>query len=349
MTKRTAPLTLGTGLKYLGVTFSMLCMLLLGHAQAGCIDQKRLLGVNLSGGEFGHTRLPGVLYKDYIYPSRNDLAYFKAQGMNIVRVPFRWERVQRQINTPLDVAEIEQLRNVVSWARDMNICVLLDLHNFGTYHGRVLGSVDLPASAFFDVWRRLLQAFNNPDETAFGLMNEPAALSVPQWMQIAQQTVLTLRSAGARHLLLVGSGRWSGAHEWEKSYDGVAATNAFRSFYDPLNNFAIELHQYADANYSGTGTSCIDAARLRDALARITVWAKQEKKRFLLGEFGVAPSTECLAALRAMLESMQDADAWLGWTYWSAGPWWGNYAFSIQPGNGTEAPQLGLLKNFIPQ
>lgn len=182
--------------------------LLLGtSAQAGCIDQTRLRGVNLSGAEFGHERLPGVLGKDYTYPSRNDLAYFRDMQMNVIRLPFRWERVQRQIGEPLDLAELAQLRQVVDWAREMNLCVVLDLHNFGTYHGRVLGTSSLPASAFVDVWLRLHQAFSNSNETAFGLMNEPAAMSAPQWMEVAQQTVLALRSAGANHLLLVGSGR----------------------------------------------------------------------------------------------------------------------------------------------
>jgi endoglucanase len=329
--------------------FAVACLLASSQAFAGCMDPKRLLGVNLSGGEFGHDKLPGVLFKDYIYPSRQDMAFFKSQGMNIVRVPFRWERVQRQVNGTLDSAEIAQLQTVVRWAQDMDVCILLDLHNFGTYQGRVLGSPDLPASAFIDVWLRLHQVFNNPDETAFGLMNEPAALPVHQWMQIAQQTVLALRNDGAKNLLLVPSGRWSGAHEWDKAFDGVTAATAFHNFQDPLNNFAIELHQYADANYSGTGTSCIDPARLREILTKVTAWAKQEKKRFLLGEFGAANSSDCLAALQAMLESMQDSGAWLGWTYWSAGPWWGNYAFSIHPSAGQEIPQLSLLRNFIPR
>jgi endoglucanase len=324
-----------------------LWMLLLGSAQAGCLDQKRLLGVNLSGAEFGLEHFPGVMNKDYVYPSRKDLAYFRGQGMNVVRVPFRWERIQRQVNAPLESSEIAQLQQVVVWAQELDLCVLLDLHNFGTYYGRVLGSADLPATTFVDVWLRLHQAFDDPNATAFGLMNEPTAVPVPQWTKIAQQTVLELRKAGARNLLLISSGRWSGAHEWDKPFDGVTGASEFSAFRDPLNNFAIELHQYADDNYSGMGTTCIDATRLRDLMAKVTMWAKQEKKRFLLGEFGVAASDNCITDLRTLLESMQDADAWLGWTYWSAGPWWGTYPFSIQPGEGQEAPQITVLRSFL--
>ena len=327
----------------------MLWIQLTATAYAGCMDQQRLLGVNLSGAEFSSKRLPGSLFKDYLYPSQQDLRYFKQAGMNIVRVPFRWERLQRQINTPLESADLEQLQRVVGWAKELDICVLLDMHNYGSYFGHPLGSAEAPVTAFIDVWLRLHQAFDDPATTAFGLMNEPAAIPVPAWLKIAQETVLALRKAGAKNLLMVPSGRWSGAHEWTKIHDGVSAASEFRHFRDPLNNFVIELHQYADANFSGTGRTCIEAARLRSLMSQVTSWAIQEKKRFFLGEFGANTSAECLTALRTLAESMQDPTAWLGWTYWAAGPWWGSYPYSIQPTNNREAAQLTQLRQFLPK
>lgn len=322
---------------------------LTGSALAGCMDQGRLLGVNLSGAEFGSKRLPGLIYRDYIYPSRGDLAYFKSVGMNVIRVPFRWERVQRVLNGPLESADLEQLRRVVGWGHELGLCILLDLHNYGAYNGQPLGSAGLPVSAFIDVWLRLHQAFDDPATVAFGLMNEPSAISVPLWLKIAQETVLALRRAGAGNLLMVPSGRWSGAHEWAKTYDGVSAAVEFRNFQDPLNNFVIELHQYADANYSGTGSTCVGVDQLRQIMSRVTLWATQERRRFFLGEFGTNTSAGCMAALRTLVESMQDRNAWLGWTYWSAGPWWGGYPLSIEPVGDREAAQLTLLRMFLPK
>jgi endoglucanase len=327
----------------------LLGIALTAPVHAECMDQQRLLGVNLSGAEFTSKTLPGIMYKQYIYPSQQDMRYFKQVGMNIVRVPFRWERLQRQLNGPLESADLDQLRRVVSWAKELNMCVLLDMHNYASYYGRPLGSAEVPVAAFIDVWRRLSQVFNDPATTAFGLMNEPAAIPVPAWLNIAQETVLALRQAGARNLLMVPSGRWSGAHEWNKTYDGVSAANKFREFRDPLNNFVIELHQYADSNYSGTGSTCIEASRLRSIMAQVTNWGIQEKKRFFLGEFGTNTTPNCMTALRTLAESMQNPAVWLGWTYWSAGPWWGSYPFSIQPANQVEAAQLTLLRNFLPK
>lgn len=340
---------LGRMLKHLILTTFMLWAQLTATAQAGCLDQNRLLGVNLSGAEFSSKQLPGTLFKDYHYPSLQDMRYFKQAGMNIIRLPFRWERLQRQIHGPLEASDLEQLQRIVGWAKELDLCVLLDMHNYGSYFGHPIGSAEVPVAAFIDVWRRLQEVFDDPSSTAFGLMNEPAAIPVPAWLVIAQETVLALRRMGARNLLMVASGRWSGAHEWAKTFDGVSAANAFRHFQDPLNNYVIELHQYADANFSGTGSRCIEAGRLRNLMLQVTTWAIKEKKRFFLGEFGANTSTECMAALHTLAESMQNPTAWLGWTYWSAGPWWGKYPYSIQPTEHREAMQLTLLRNFLPK
>lgn len=332
---------------WVALIMALLSFFTLTGAHAGCTDNKRLVGVNLAGAEFGHTKLPGLVNKDYVYPNRADMTYFRALGMTMIRLPVKWERLQWEANGPLNASELDQLRRTIGWAEELDLCVLIDLHNYGKYHDKVLGSSELPASALTDLWLKLQQKFSDPNLVALGLMNEPAAIAVPAWITIAQQTVLALRHAGAKNLILVASGRWSGAHEWAKTFDGVTASNAFRSFQDPLNNFAIELHQYADANYSGTSTTCIEPARLRETMDRVSAWAKQEKKRLFLGEFGVASSPECLSALRAMLVPMQDTQAWLGWTYWSAGGWWGNYPFSVHPKAGAVAPQLTVLREFL--
>ncbi|EYC51967.1 cellulase [Hylemonella gracilis str. Niagara R] len=334
---------LGPALRLLG----LLWLLGPGTGHAGCMDTRPLRGVNLSGAEFSNTQLPGTLHKDYTYPADEDLRYFQQVGMGIIRLPFRWERIQHEPHGPLDTTELAELQRVVSTARALKLCILLDLHNFGSYRGQVLGSPALPGSALTNVWLQLQRAFPDPDTTALGLMNEPAPIPVAEWTAMAQETVLALRAAGARNLILVPSGRWSGAHEWHKRFEGVTPAESFQTFQDPLDNYAIELHQYADADFSGTGSLCLSATHLRQILERVTSWAIQERKKLFLGEFGMPPSAECLLTLTAMLQSMQDTHAWLGWTYWSAGRWWGTYPYSIHPGRGPEAPQLTVLRTFL--
>ncbi len=325
----------------------MLCLLWAGMVYGGCLDGT-LKGVNLAGAEFAAHKLPGVLGTDYAYPTREELVYFKDTGMNLIRLPFRWERVQHQLKSSLDSAEVAQIARVAGWARELDLCLLLDLHNYGTYRSQRIGSDAVDSAAFEDVWLRLAAAFPDASSTALGLMNEPAALAVPQWMALAQSTVLALRHAGARHWVMVGSGRWSGAHEWDQRFDGLSAAEAFAHFSDPLARFAIELHQYADSNYSGTSTECIAPERLSKVMQSLALESPKRQVRFFMGEFGTAATAPCLADLRVLLEAMQDRAVWLGWSYWAAGARWGTYPFSIQPGPTAQAPQLQLIREYLP-
>src|SRR5262249_15858077 len=53
-----------------------------------------LLGVNLSGAEFG-SRVPGTFRVDYTYPTHAEVDYYAGKGLGVIRLPFLWERIQR--------------------------------------------------------------------------------------------------------------------------------------------------------------------------------------------------------------------------------------------------------------
>ena len=316
-------------------------------AAAACQDGKPLVGINLTGAEFASTKLPGTVFKDYVYPDPADMRHFQEQGVNTFRLPFLWERIQPQLFGALDPAELQHISDTVAAARAMHVCVILDVHNFGQYRGLAIGSPGVPRDALVDLWKRLLVAFPDPAFAAFGLMNEPAQMSVADWAATAQQTLDALRKGGAKHLILISGGGWSGAHSWHTKDRGVSNDDAFRAFHDPANNFMIEVHQYADGNFSGTGTACIDAARLTAVMADMTAWAHATGKKLFLGEFGVAVNDQCLQDLSAIVDGMNDKSAWGGWTYWAAGKWLGTYPFSIQPDANGDKPQMAILKSAM--
>ncbi|MEA4981100.1 MAG: YCF48-related protein, partial [Paludibacter sp.] len=86
-------------------------------------------GVNLSGGEFGGV-YPGTIGTHYGYPTNKDLDYFKSKGLTLIRFPFRWERVQYQLNGPLNPLDLGKMKEFVQAAEDRNLPVILDMHNF---------------------------------------------------------------------------------------------------------------------------------------------------------------------------------------------------------------------------
>lgn len=332
--------------RQLGLVVLLVLLLVAPSSFADCLAG-RLVGVNLAGAEFNSSRLPGTLYKDYAYPTSSDLRYFQSIGASVIRLPFRWERLQPTLFAELSATEVKSIQRVVEIANSLGVCVILDVHNYASYRGNVIGSQEVPVAAFLDLWSRIYAAFPSPAETAFGLMNEPAKISLSDWASIAQQSVDNLRNKGSRHLILVSGGRWSGAHDWFATTGGASNTEAFAGFRDKGNNYVIEVHQYADSNFSGTKTDCAEPQRMGAILGKVGEWAQMHGHKLFLGEFGVAATDSCLKVLDTMLSSVADGNVWRGWTYWAAGQWWGSYPFSVQPKEGMDAIQTKVLKQYL--
>ena len=327
--------------------FSVLCAFFSAIAQANCLQTGMLKGVNLAGPEFNAAAVPGAVNKDYVYPTAAEFEYFARLGMNTVRLPFLWERIQPSLLGELDPAELKRMKTALTMAQAQNMCLILDLHSYGAYRGKPIGSSDVSKAAFYDIWDKLAQAFPDAGSVAFGLSNEPYTLPIAQWAQIAQQTVLRLRKRGVSNLILVAGGRWSGLHEWDKSFDGSSNAAAFARFMDPLRRSVIEVHQYADPNFSGTGKTCVAPGQFKAMFEAANSWATAHGQQLFLGEFGTPASASCLAALDAMLARMNNSAVWRGWTYWAAGAWWGAYPLSIAPHKGEDAPQITVLKKYL--
>ncbi|WP_018262417.1 carbohydrate-binding domain-containing protein [Methylobacterium sp. WSM2598] len=310
-----------------------------------------LLGVNLAGADFAAGALPGRLGTDYTYPTAQEIDYYASKNLNVIRLPFLWERLQPVQGGPLSAAELAQIDAVVSAATAKGMKVILDPHDYGAGYGHLIGSPETPDSAFADFWGKLAGHFSANPNLIFGLMNEPYAQSATQWLGSANAAIAAIRAAGAtsQEILVPGS-YWDGAHSWVSSdNDTVIGTGIV----DPAGNYAFEVHQYLDADSSGTQAGVASPTVGVERLTAITQWATQTNSRLFLGEFGVASDPTSLQALDSMLAYMDRHAVWQGATYWAAGPWWGDYMFSIEPtGLGTaqvaDRPQMDVLEKYAP-
>ena len=111
-----------------------------------------------------------------------------------------------------------------------------------------------------------------------------------------------------------------------------------------------EVHQYLDADFSGSDPTCQSATIGADSLAGFTTWLRAHGKKGLLAEFGGGSDPTCLAAIDGMLAHVDaNADVYVGWSWWSAGPWWpSDYFLSLEPKNGVDAPQMATLAAHLP-
>jgi endoglucanase len=273
-------------------------------------------GINLSGAEFGDRS--GIYGQNYIYPSEKIITYFANKGMNAVRLQFLWERVQPSLNGKLDPEELGRLKDAVARIREAGMDVILDPHNYATYDNKQIGTKAVPIAAFADLWKRLAKEFSNRKGVSFGLMNEPHDIDANLWLASANAAITGIRTTGAKNLILVPGVNWTGAFSW---FAGSA--DAMLKVEDPGNNYAYEVHQYLDSNFSGTHATCERADDAVKAIDAMTKWLKENHKRGFLGEFGAGSSVECLTGLAGMVDMINaEKDTWIGWTYWVSGDWW---------------------------
>lgn len=304
-------------------------------------------GVNLAGAEYGEGI--GTYGKDYIYPSEKTVAYFAAKGMDTIRLPFKWERLQPQLGARLDGAELQRLRDAVTLIRKHGMRIVLDPHNYAYYGGKQIGSRDVPSFAFAEFWARLSVEFAGEKDVVFGLMNEPHDIAASDWLVAANAAIRAIRTVGANNLVLVPGTAWTGAHSWAADRPGGSNATVMLGIEDPANNYAYEFHQYLDSDYSGTHTACDKAENAAAALLQVTDWLKTNGKRGFLGEFGAAANPQCLDGLENMLDVVAaNGDVWLGWTYWAAGDWWpADEPMNVQPTADGDRRQLQVLTKAI--
>lgn len=317
------------------------------HAEAAK-NNTMLTGINLAGAEFGADKLPGVVNQDYIYPTPAVINAYADFGMNVIRVPFRWERMQPELGKLLNPDELKRLDDVVMAADARKVTVILDPHNYGHYRDTLIGDKKVPSKAFAHFWSQMARHYRNQGNIVFGLMNEPNKHTATDWAKIAKEAIQAIRKEGAKQLILVPGTLYSGAHSWHKKAGKKSNAEALAKLRDPRNNMMIEFHHYFDYNYSGTHEDCTPPEVTEAALEPVTKWLKKTKNRGFLGEFGISKTPACLDAMQGALEHLKkNSGVWGGWTYWAASEWFGNYAFNVYPVNPDTYPQLNILHKFL--
>merc|ERR1712217_302147 len=128
----------------------------------------------------------------------------------------------------------------------------------------------------------------------------------------------------------------------------LSNAQVFENFTDPGNNFAFDMHQYLDSDSSGSKPVCNSSKIGVDGLSGATKWLEQHNFRAILSEFAAGANSVCEEGIDAMLTHMDQHPVWLGWTWWAAGPWWGNSWASIEPSdNGTDKAQVAWLLKHL--
>ena len=337
-----------------------------GTTDPGYAGLDSYFGTNMSGGEFGGV-YPGVIGTHYGYPTKADLQYFKNKGLCLIRFPFRWERLQYQMNGPLTSIDLNHMKNVVGWAEELDMPIILDMHNFCRYSvdggttATIVGATsECTADHLGDVWLKLAQEFKDYDNIwGYDIMNEPYGMPTRTlWFEIAQKVIYKIRSVDTETPIIISGDAYSSASRWVEFSDNL------RNLTDPSNKLIYQAHVYFDATSGGTygkyvddvfvpSTYAAEGANAQTGVTRVkpfVEWLQKYDKEGFIGEYGIpddaADSEKWGTVLENMLKYMQENG--VPGTYWSAGPRWDGYRLAIQPSNNhpVDRPQMKSLEKY---
>lgn len=190
-------------------------------------------------------------------------------------------------------------------------------------------------------WNQADDLQANNTNVIFGLMNEPHDMPTSLILQNDQAAVTAIRQAGAKNLILVPGNGYTGGHTWTTT-SGSSGTDEPSSDYlykieDPANNWAVDIHEYLDYDFSGSHIECTQP--FNTTLAPLTAWLKQYGIKAIVSEFGGSNTTGCADMLTDAIAYMSDNEEYIGWAAWAAGPFWGAYAPCC-----SNSTQLGSLE-----
>ena len=227
-------------------------------------------GINVSTGTFceGHgleatssfsNHDTGRYNECYRYDGQETFDYLAERGLDLVKIEFRWEILQRRLGGTLHAKSIERLLAVANRARSAGLKVILSMHNFGAYWlwdgekgvRRPIGTARVTFADFANVWKRLSLRFKDVPDVHYAIMSEPVGLKPrgelsPRevWEKASQRAVDAIRATGDIKTILVNGYRWSSLADWETIHPQPWIT-------DPAGNYFYTAHHYWDRDWSG--------------------------------------------------------------------------------------------------
>ncbi|MDR1120779.1 MAG: cellulase family glycosylhydrolase [Dysgonamonadaceae bacterium] len=335
-----------------------------------------MLGINLASGSGGSN--PGRYGTDYRYPKNEDLYYFNAKGIKLIRLPFRWPRVQSEFNGALTTNDITEMHKVVKEAERLGMWVMLDMHDYCERavdgklyeigvagHRNWLGNAwggwysdDEPvvtAAHYADVWAKLAVAFADCSNIwGYDLMNEPKSLSMDILFNNYQMAINAIREKDMQAYISIEGRSYASAAGW------ASVSDELKNLTDPANKLIYQAHCYFDGNASGTYQGSYDSevgnnfdARTKGRLDPFINWCAANGKTGMIGEFGVpyngaeGGDPRYMVLIDSVFSYLKQHQ--MTATYWCGGAFYDNYHLTVQPKDNyaTEKSTMAIMEKYI--
>jgi endoglucanase len=311
--------------------------------------------------------------------------YFAGKGISMLRPLFAWECMQPVLNGSIPgaganyQAYFNAYKMMVDYATNTKgIDIIIEPWEANSdneiggamWNGNLVGSAQVPRTAFADFWSRMATIFKDNPRVSYGLMSEPNHMSTSSWFASAQAAITAIRATGSTQRIYVPGNAYTGASTWlddaayggdtdatphSNAYGWLNANGAGLPLSDPLNNIAVEVHTYVDCYQGGLYDEITSNTAARDQLDVTVQWARPLGLPVYLGEIGIYagnnpvnnPDPGCAVHTGTPVLAWADfidyadanTDTLAGFTWWAGGypGWWDDVHaahFSITPTNG---------------
>ncbi|OCL04133.1 glycoside hydrolase family 5 protein [Glonium stellatum] len=294
-------------------------------------------GTNIAGFDFG-CDTSGICPLGSITPPGqhgiDQMTHFvSSDNLNTFRLPVSWQYlVADTLGGPINSENFAAYDELVQGciAAGAALCII-DIHNYARWNGGIVGQGGPSDNDFIGLWSQLAAVYNDTEQIAFGIMNEPHDLSLGTWAETLQAVVNAIRSAGANSniILLPGSGYCAAGGFLD---DSAAFLKGIQNPDGGTEGLVFDVHQYLDFDHSGRHAECV--SDMIDAVFRpLAGWLRENGRMAFLSETGGgSDDPSCLRYVCSMVQFLnQNNDVYLGFTGWGAGSFSTGYVLSQTP------------------
>jgi len=242
--------------------------------------------------------------------TRAEVAWIAAAGFDTVRLPVRFNR---RWDGRIDPALLARADEVIGWAREEGLTVILDLHHFEALMTDPAGQ----GPVFLAIWEELSRHYAGaPDDLIFELLNEASGrLTNARLEPLFAEAIATIRQHHPDRWIIAGGEGWNSAAAMFTlrlpEDDRVALTFHHYEPHEFTHQLAPWTGHHFPARSWGSDTERADLARRFRRAAEVD-------RPVLLGEFGVyggAAPEDRLAWTEAV---RREAEAkGFGWCIWA--------------------------------
>lgn len=209
--------------KLLSVIVLLFCLSTL-HAQTPFSK-----GVNLTG--WFQTSSPRQI--QFTKYTKQDLIQIKNLGCDVIRLPINLHFMTNgSPDYVIDPLFFDFLDQVVDWAEELQIHLLLDNHTFDP-NANTEPSVE---GTLLKVWPQMAAHYKNrSDYIYYEILNEPHGITTAVWCQIQQKVINAIRAIDTKHTIVVGPSGYNSYNELNNMpvYTDNNLIYTFH-FYDPF-------------------------------------------------------------------------------------------------------------------